>query len=260
MSELKFEGETMLRLERLYQSQDVQSRRKATIDMLRLRPGERVLDIGSGPGFLAEEIADVVGSAGEVRGIDVSQQLVDRAADRNWRYWLSYAVGDAASHWEGSETFDVVVSVQVAEYVHNLDGFCAGFHRAMKRGGRGLIVATDWGAVIWHSDKPARMERMLATWSRHCADPQLPRHLIPKLVRAGLKIERVSAYPQLNLDWTDDGYSKHLAGFVREHALASSAVPEDDITAWYDELPGLAREGRYFFALSSFNFEVSRSR
>lgn len=258
MSELKFEGETMHRLERLYHSRDVTSRRAATIELLALRAGEKVLDIGSGPGFLAEEMADEVGPTGEVRGVDISQQLVDRATDRNRRHWLSYTVGDAASHWEASESYHVVVSVQVAEYVANLAGFCAGFHRAMKPGGRGLIITTDWGTVAWNSDKPGRMERMLGIWSRHCADPHLPRHLIPNLLRTGLKIERVSTHPQLNLDWSDHTYSKHLAGFVREHAKASGMVPDEEIAAWHDELPALAGEGRYFFALSSFNFLVSR--
>jgi hypothetical protein len=128
----------------------------------------------------------------------------------------------------------------------------------MKPGGRGLIVTTDWDAVIWHSDNAKRMACMQASWENHCAHGRLPRYLAPSLVRAGLKVDRVSAYPQIDTTWSDDGYSKHLAGFMRAHAEGSGAVPDDEITAWYDELPALSDDGRYFFALSSFNFEVSR--
>jgi arsenite methyltransferase len=38
---------------------------------LELRPGERVLDVGVGPGFLAAEMAGEVGADGLVAGIDV---------------------------------------------------------------------------------------------------------------------------------------------------------------------------------------------
>lgn len=258
MSQLKFEGDAMRRLERLYHAADLVKRRQSTLSMLALRPGERVLDIGSGPGFLAEEMADVVGPTGEVRGIDISQPLVEMASDRNQRDWLSYAVADASAHSEQPEAHDVVVSIQVAEYVADLAGFCAGFFRAMKPGGRGLIVATDWGGLIWNSDKPERMDRVAKAWGGHCADPHLPRHLAPALRQSGLKIDGVSAYHQINLDWTEDGYSSHLAGFMRAHAEASGTVPPDEIAAWHDELPALSRAGRYFFALSSFNFELSR--
>ena len=36
------------------------------------RVRERILDIGSGPGFLCQEIAEMVGPKGRVRGIDIS--------------------------------------------------------------------------------------------------------------------------------------------------------------------------------------------
>lgn len=44
-----------------------------------LRPGARVLDVGSGSGYLTHVLANLVGSEGRVIGVDHIQELVDLA-------------------------------------------------------------------------------------------------------------------------------------------------------------------------------------
>ena len=43
--------------EAIYQTQDMAESRRRTIEALRLTPGARVLDVGSGPGLFADEMA-----------------------------------------------------------------------------------------------------------------------------------------------------------------------------------------------------------
>ena len=64
MSGLEFTEEAAHQLECLYLTIDVVSQRLETIKHLALRDGERVLDLGCGPGFLSESIAAVVGRSG----------------------------------------------------------------------------------------------------------------------------------------------------------------------------------------------------
>jgi SAM-dependent methyltransferase len=63
------------------------------------QPGERVIDIGCGCGDTSIEIARIVGEAGAVLGIDVSQPMLEVARSRgalaNWTH-LSFREGDAA--------------------------------------------------------------------------------------------------------------------------------------------------------------------
>ena len=66
---LQFDNEAARKLETIYSSPDVVAQRSATLERLRLRPGEEVIDVGCGPGFLCEQMADCVGpaeSAGQV--------------------------------------------------------------------------------------------------------------------------------------------------------------------------------------------------
>ena len=149
---------------------------------LALSPGERVLDIGCGPGFLCESIAAAVGSAGAVTGIDISSDLIALCRSRNPPQWLSYAVGDATQIAQPDASFDVVVCTQVAEYVPDVDRVLAETFRVLRPGGRAVFVATDWDAVVWHSEKPDRMASVMKSWESHCAHPRLPRSLPNRLL------------------------------------------------------------------------------
>lgn len=48
-----------------------------------LRPGHAVLDLGCGPGFWTIPLADLVGPAGKVWALDVSQEMLDTLAEQN---------------------------------------------------------------------------------------------------------------------------------------------------------------------------------
>jgi len=135
------------RLEAVYLGPDVVAQREDTLSRLSISEGEKVLDIGSGPGFLTIALAEATGSSGDVVGVDISQQMVMRAASKSSHSWLSYKVADATALPFTDNRFDVVVSTQVAEYVPDIDAFCSEVFRVLKLNGRGLILATDWDAV-----------------------------------------------------------------------------------------------------------------
>src|SRR5258708_10781004 len=95
MSGLEFTEEAARQLERLYLTRDVVAQRSETINLLALSQGERVLDVGCGPGFLCESMADIVGRDGTVIGIDISSDLLALCKRRNPPKSLSYETADA---------------------------------------------------------------------------------------------------------------------------------------------------------------------
>ena len=52
------------------------------VNVARVRPGERVLDIASGSGDLARAFARRVGAAGEVWATDINRSMLERGRDR----------------------------------------------------------------------------------------------------------------------------------------------------------------------------------
>ncbi len=255
---LEFTDSMARRLEALYLTADVVAQRAETLRNLRLAEGESVIDIGCGPGFLCESMADIVGPSGRILGIDISFDLIELSAQRNHRRWLSYRVGDATGVDEPDASFDVATCTQVAEYIPEVDKAISEAFRILKPGGRAVFVATDWDGVIWHSDIPARMAAVMRSWEAHCAHPRLPRTLAERLRAGGFVLDEATVFPILNLHWGNDTYSKGIAGFIREFVTKRGDIEGDELAAWADELPRLSDEGRYFFSSSRFIFNASK--
>jgi SAM-dependent methyltransferase len=258
MNRLKFSEEVARKLERLYLTKDVVAQRSETIKQLSLCQAERVLDVGCGPGFLCESMAEVVGRYGAVVGIDISADLIELCTRRNPPKWLSYRIEDATQLPQPDGSFDAVVCTQVAEYVQDVDRALSEAFRVVKRGGRAIFVATDWDAVVWHSEIPDRMASVLKSWEPHCVHPHLPRSLPNRLVDAGFRFNGASVFPILNLQWDDDAYSKGLAGLIRDFVGGKNELPPEDLKGWYDEFSQLSEAGRYFFSINRYIFRVSK--
>ena len=79
---LAFDEETGKQLEALYRIDDALRRRGLARAALAVRPGERVLDVGCGPGFYCAELLEEVGPDGSVVGLDGSAQMLALAERR----------------------------------------------------------------------------------------------------------------------------------------------------------------------------------
>jgi SAM-dependent methyltransferase len=117
---LQFDAEASRRVEATYTTPDVVEQRQAVLGALALGPGERVIDIGTGPGLLAAEIAAAVGPDGLVCGIDISDSMLALARARTTRpnsapMEFRQAGADRLPYAQAS--FDVAVATQVLEVV-----------------------------------------------------------------------------------------------------------------------------------------------
>lgn len=70
-----FDTNASTKLEAVYRTPDVVTQRQATLHALALRPKDRALDVGAGPGFLVAEMAEQVGPRGHVTGLDISDSM-----------------------------------------------------------------------------------------------------------------------------------------------------------------------------------------
>jgi len=259
MTQLKFTNEAAKQLEKVYLTRDMVAQRLETIRHLALSSGERVLDIGCGPGYLCESMGEIVGRHGSVVGIDISADLVAHCNGRKTSTGLSYEIGDAADLEQADESFDAVVCTQVAEYVPDVERVLSEAFRVLKPGGRTVFVATDWDAVLWYSDHPLRMTLVMNSWKEHCAHPHLPRSLAYRLVSAGFQFDGAAVFPILNLQYDNDSYSKGLALLIRDFVARKNDVSPDELREWHSEFERLAETGRYFFSSNRYIFKASKA-
>lgn len=260
MATLQFSEEAARKLQAAYMTAEVIAQRRATLNCISLSSGEAVLDIGCGPGFLCEEMAEAVGSTGRVLGVDISEDLLTFARHRNGRGWLTYRQGDAQALDVDDNSFDAAVCVQVLEYVEDVDRALAEIHRVLSPGGRAFVVDTDWDAVIWHSARADRMAKVKKAWEEHCADPRLPRTLAPRLRAVGLDLLAVTGFPIINTSLEPSTLSHAVVGLIVDFIAKQGTVPRKDLEEWAAELRALSDEGRYFFSLMRCFFLVTKHR
>lgn len=252
---LRFDEELSRRLEANGMAPEAVARRNQVLRTIEVRRGERALDVGCGPGFLCREMATAAGPSGRVVGVDVSPSMVSiaraRSAGPPSGDHVGFVLGEASRLPLDDGTFDVAVSTQVYEYVHDVDAALAELHRVLRPGGRALVVATDWESVVWHSRNEARMRRILAAWDEHLADPHLPRTLAPQMRRAGFQVLRRDVMVLFNPEFSPtDSIIDIVAGFV----AGRRGITKEEANAWADDLRTLGEEGAYFFSRNQYLF------
>ena len=122
--------------------------RRMTVELAGLKPGEKVLEIGSGTGTLTLAAKRKVGATGEVDGIDVAPEMVavaTRKATRR-RVDAKFQVGTMQNLPFEAARFDAALcSFMIFHMPEDVrrKGF-AEIHRVLKPGGRLLILDFGW--------------------------------------------------------------------------------------------------------------------
>lgn len=258
-SMLEFDEAAARGVEHIYRTPDVVAQRARFLEAVALRPGERVLDIGVGPGLLAHDMAKIVGEAGQVAGIDTSEPMLAVARDRCAEQpWTDFHAADATKLPFDDARFDVVVSTQVYEYVPDIAAALAEVHRVLRPGGRVWILDTDWDSVVWNTGDRERMRRVLDAWEAHLHDPHLPATLGRQLEDAGFRIQRTEVIPILNTTLHAHTYSFGILGLIQRFVGGRGGVDRDEADAWAAELRSLGEAGDYFFSINRYLFGAGK--
>lgn len=110
-----------------------------------LSPGERVLDLGTGTGAVAERVAAVVGPGGHVVGLDISVQMLAlaraRVVKRGWTH-VTLQEGRAEAIPADDGSFDVVLASLSLMYVIDRAAAAREIARVLRPNGR--LVAAVW--------------------------------------------------------------------------------------------------------------------
>jgi len=258
MSNLEFSDEAARNQEAISNTEAFNEQRRITLDALGLVGGERILDVGVGTGHMAFDMAKATIGHNEIVGIDISDDMLDTCRERcidlpN----VSFEMADLYDLPFNEESFDVVLSVQVFEYLENVQKALLELNRVLKPGGRLILRDADWGTLIWESGNPDRMRHMLDIWDQHLADPFSPRTLAAQIDDAGFTNCSVSAFVTVETDYDVNQTNYYIARFVAPYAISEGA-DERDVTDWLADLSAQAKAGQYFYSLNSYVFSATK--
>ena len=211
MSQLEFDEKAARQLEAVYLIADAVRRRRIVRAALGASAGERVLDVGCGPGFYCAELLEDVGPSGSVVGVDGSPAMLALAARRCAAYAnVELLEGDALELPVADASFDAVLSVQVQEYVADAAAASAELWRALRPGGGGGVRRRLGHAVARTSDATGLTGRVLRAWDEHLAHRSLPRTLASHLRAAGFEDVEMTGHSFATLEFDADRYGPAL--------------------------------------------------
>jgi SAM-dependent methyltransferase len=209
----------------------------AFLDTAGVEPGQRVLDVGCGPGALTAEAARIVGPA-QVAAVDPSQPFAEACRARNPGVDVQVAAAESLPFADGS--FDAVLSQLVVNFLTDAPAGVAEMRRVAKPGG---VVA----ACVW--DYAGEMRMLRSFWDAAAAvDPD----------GAGLVDESSMRYcnpDELGALWSEAGLE---AVEVSPLNVDASYADFDDL--WTPFTAGIGPAGTYYAALDPPLQEALRER
>jgi ubiquinone/menaquinone biosynthesis C-methylase UbiE len=221
---------------------------------LELKPGLRVLDVGSGPGHTTLELARRVAPGGAVTGVDINAEFVERssARARDAKLAASFVHHGFPPLPFPDHSFDRVWCKNVLEYVDSAADTVAEMARVTATGGIVVAVDSDWDMIALELGAAGRdrSNRILAA-SKALAirEPRIGRQLYRLFRAAGLGEVKVEIFA--GADTAGRSLPMLKASFAR-YARDSGKIASDEVAQWFQDIDHAVASGSYLFVLPQF--------
>jgi len=244
---MDFGGDIGLWQRKIAEGLEGTSRRLAVFEALAINSGQAVLDLGCGGGHLVRDFALAVGDNGRAVGLDASTvQLESANALCSGLSAVELVEGDATNMPFDDGTFDSLASIQMFEYVPDVDDAIAEARRVLKSGGKAALVSVLWDHWRFHGAEPELNDRMHDIWRLHCPHQMLPMELPSKLKAFGFSGVGQKPIAFINGTMHGNAFALWAAKVVVAFAI-DKGVEEKDATLWLDQLHKADSEGRFGF-------------
>ncbi|MCU9839024.1 methyltransferase domain-containing protein [Ruegeria sp. WL0004] len=249
-----YDAEMSRKQEALAATPDMQAQRRVILDHLALKPGEAVLDIGSGNGIMARDMLGIVGRSGSVTGLDAAEPMIAMA--RALCPGGKFVRGDACELPFDDCSFDAVTAAQLLCFLPDPDAALREMRRVLRPDGRLVILDTDWGSLVWNARDPDLMAKAMRIYIRPYADAYLPRTLSRRLRAAGFAVTVRETLTVLNWTPGPDNYAQLTASFMESITAAAADFSDEDWRCWQEDQKAVAEAGDYMFSLNRYIFDA----
>jgi ubiquinone/menaquinone biosynthesis C-methylase UbiE len=207
--------------------------KRRLLDVLDVRPGHTVVDIGCGPGTDLAKLAAATGSGGQVIGVDRDPAMALEAARRVPS--VSIRVGDAEALPLAGASADRVRTDRVLQHVADPARAMAEAHRVLRPGGVLGMAEPDWDTLAVADDDVETSRGFARFTAGQVRNATLGRQLVRLATRAGFTIRSVEAVPIVFRDFEP---ADRILGLTRNSARAVEAAQlrEDVAEAWLTRL------------------------
>jgi len=229
----------------------LQGSKRRTYELMSIRPGQRLLDVGCGPGTDTVPLAARVGAGGEVIGVDNDAAMI---AEANARV-ASAGVSARVKHQQvdvtaglpfGDNTFDACRSERLFQHLSHPEQVLAEMARVTKPGGWIVVLDTDHGTKSIDTPEVDIERRLARVAAERCLiNGYAGRQLYRLFKQAGLAEISVET---ISIPFTDYALCRQ-ANFldrVEAEALAAKVITQAELQRWHASLERADAEGVFF--------------
>ena len=241
---------------------EVRAYKQMSLNLLELRLGMRVLDVGCGIGIDLPSLADRVGVQGEVTGIDHDSDLVQVALQTiasDGRPNLRVVQGDAEQMPFAGAQFDRVRADRVVQHILRPQRAIAEMWRVLRPGGILTMVEPDWRTIALYPGSPAggdddrTLSRVLECYQRRQAHALIGRQL------HALLHQKQGVWEQIQIQVICFTHTSWPAvdAVLQITAAASTLIQEnpmmkEEMDAWLYTIETAAQQGQFFASVPLF--------
>jgi len=204
---------------------------------LRLKPGERVLDVGCGCGGDIREMAISIIPNGYAVGIDVSRSMIEEARQRSARFVApsQFVVADAEALPWASAYFDACLADRIFQHLRSPARALNEMLRVIKTGGRVVVADRDWGMVSIDAADTTVSSVVLARACAGIHNGWMGRNLNALFDEAGVQDTEIQTK---SINVQSFGVADLLLDLraVVHHAVAEHRITENAASKWLDDL------------------------
>jgi SAM-dependent methyltransferase len=222
-----------------------------------LQAGDRVLDVGCGAGDAAFVIAEFVGEAGRVVGLDSSATMITAARERvpPGETRVEFVEHDVYAMPFPDDAFDAARCSRVLVHLADPVRAIREIARVTRPGGRIMVMDPDFGGQMVDTDHRDLYARLREARVRQRAtapgDPWRGRQLWGLCRQAGLVDLRVTGLAVAIASLELANQMEPILGMARD-AVGAGAITPEEADLWEREMRQRDAEGRFFASVPGF--------
>ena len=228
--------------------------KQRTYACMKIQTGHKVLDVGCGPATDTIPLAQLVGSTGEVWGVDYDEAMVAEANHLAERAGVNARIkhkrAEASSLPFESEYFDSYRSERLFQHLLNPAQALSEMTRVTKTNGWIVVLDTDWGTTSIDTDEDdleRKLTRFLAEHAQH--DGFSGRKLYRLFKKQGLADVTFEVFPIAVTSYT---LARQILTLDRmeQEVLAENIMTQDELRRLLASFEQADEQGVFFISAS----------